>query len=240
MLSKIFENKSYHSAGYDLNFFQRILFFILNLNYLKYYSNWHKTKKIKLLNPNAGTLDINLPWITYGAMNWLNRHLSKNFIIFEYGSGGSTIYFLKKCKKVVSIEHDKKWFTLVSKTINRLKLKNIKYNLIKPQKVNKETSSRYISKNFDKNFIFENYVNSIGKYKDKSFDLVLVDGRCRVECIRRAISKIKRGGYLILDNAERDEYKDGKELLSKYKRYEFFGFGPYLDTFWKTIIWKIT
>ena len=54
-----------------------------------------------------------------------------------------------------------------------------------------------------------------------------------------AIRKVKRNGYLLLDNSERLTYKSAMEKLKKYERIDFLGFGPQLITFWKTTVWKI-
>ena len=51
-----------------------------------------------------------IPWIPIKAKIWLDKNLSKDMIIFEYGSGLSTLYFSTKVNKIISIEHDKKWY----------------------------------------------------------------------------------------------------------------------------------
>jgi predicted O-methyltransferase YrrM len=37
-------------------------------------------------------------------------------------------------------------------------------------------------------------------------DLVVVDGRARVACVRQALPRLASDGVLLLDNADRDEY----------------------------------
>ena len=47
------------------------------------------------------------------------------------------------------------------------------------------------------------YVHIAHKYPDQFFDFALVDGRLRHLCIKVVIPKLRVGGMLILDNAER-------------------------------------
>ncbi len=37
-------------------------------------------------------LDEGLPWITFPAMRWLHGHLRPSMSVFEWGSGGSTVF----------------------------------------------------------------------------------------------------------------------------------------------------
>ena len=59
-----------------------------------------------------------------------------------------------------------------------------------------------ISSDVDPGF-FDDYVAAINDELDNSLDLVIVDGRARVECVRRAMPKVKPGGLLLLDDTGR-------------------------------------
>ena len=85
---------------------------------------------------------------------------------------------------------------------------------------------------------FKNYVNSITEYPDSSFDLISIDGVARSSCIKASIPKLKKGGYLMLDNSEREEYQEAIKLLNNFERIDFEGPGPYNFYFWTTTIWK--
>jgi hypothetical protein len=87
---------------------------------------------------------------------------------------------------------------------------------------------------------FADYVRVIDKWPDRSFDIVLVDGRARVSCIAHAAPKVKIGGTLILDNSERTRYRSGHELLSgtSWTKRRFFGPAPYgRQEFAETTFW---
>ena len=50
---------------------------------------------------------------------------------------------------------------------------------------------------------------------ETKFDLIFVDGRRRVDCLRTALKLIRDDGVVILHDAERNEYNEGIELFDK-------------------------
>lgn len=188
-----------------------------------------------------------IPWVVYEAKVWLDNFLKEDMIVFEWGSGGSTLYFCKQVKKIISVEHNKEWFNQVSIALDEEKIKNCDYYLIKPKrniilKYFSYCSILYNSKTFleYKDFSFKNYVKKIDEYEDGSLDFVFIDGRARIACIAHAIKKIKKGGFLMLDNSERKDYSSAIVKLKKFKRIDFFGHGPYLEDLWQTTVWEIS
>jgi protein-L-isoaspartate O-methyltransferase len=53
--------------------------------------------------------------MNYSVVEFLRQRLTKNMLLFEYGSGYSTLFFSKLVKKVVSVEYDKDWYERMSK-----------------------------------------------------------------------------------------------------------------------------
>ncbi len=125
-----------------------------------------------------------LPWISLPTIEvLLEKDLSKLFV-FEYGSGNSTVWFSKRVKKIVSIEHDKEWFEFVHDSIN---------------KVNSQI--------YFKELVYGgSYSKSILDYKD--VDIVLVDGRDRVNCTKNALLQLSDRGIIILDDSQRENYQE--------------------------------
>ena len=206
---------------------------------LRFYSEWMKTIK----NERNSFLD-NIPWITYDAYYFLESMLKPGMVVFEYGSGGSTFFYANKVEELISIDHDEGWFIAVEAKINELGVSNCKYNLIKPE-LNHQSDGflnhNVLYSSYDtqyKDYNFESYVRSIELFPDQYFDLVAVDGRARNSCIRHAISKVKINGYLMLDNSERDRYKEAKYLLRDWEKMAYFGPGPYNGYFWETTFWR--
>ena len=48
-------------------------------------------------------------WLTYDTIRYLTKHVGPNLKVFEFGSGGSTLFWLPRVAKCVSIEHDPGW-----------------------------------------------------------------------------------------------------------------------------------
>ena len=187
-----------------------------------------------------------IPWVVFDAKDWLETYLKGNMKVFEWGSGGSTLYFAKKVAKIISVEHDEAFYKEVSNVILKENIKNCEYFLIKPIEILSAKyllydTETYTSRTFKeyRSFHFRDYVKKIDSFSDNYFDLILIDGRSRASCIKHSIKKIKIGGFLVLDNSEREDYKPAMKLLNKFNRTDFFGHGPYIKEPWQTTIWKI-
>lgn len=50
-----------------------------------------------------------LPWYTLPALEWLKKQDVKNWLVWEYGSGYSTIWWRANCKLIQSVESDPVW-----------------------------------------------------------------------------------------------------------------------------------
>jgi hypothetical protein len=70
------------------------------------------------------------------------------------------------------------------------------------------------------------YAAFIDRFPDHSFDLVIIDGRARAACIQHAIPKVKKGGYLLVDDSERYDLSK----IRYQKRTDLSGHVPYYPT----------
>lgn len=198
-----------------------------------YYGHW-----LNSLKPGHSPLEDQFPWIVYEAVSWLKSYLRPEMRVFEWGSGGSTLFIAKRVKTLVSVEHDSDWYCMVDKKIQEAGFENIHYKLEIPRKseqidpFNASSDDRFFGCSFSK------YVQAIDCYSRSSFDLVVVDGRARSGCIKHAISRVSPGGYLLLDNSERAEYVLGKQLLIEWRKKVFRGPGPYANIFTETTVWQ--
>jgi predicted O-methyltransferase YrrM len=98
---------------------------------------------------------------------------------FEWGSGRSTLWFAERVGSLVSVEHDPKWHRWVNEELNVKGLKNVEYRLCEDE--------------------FK-YAKVASEYPSESFDFCLVDGLARDECALAAISLVKPGGIVVIDN----------------------------------------
>jgi hypothetical protein len=183
-----------------------------------------------------------LPWITYNAISWLDEYLNSGIVMFEYGSGESTLYFTEKVKKVISVEHDLEWHDKVYDDLEKYKVKNCDYFYIPPEKLNEKKDyfvGSYSSKNNKyKKYSFEEYARFIEIYSEKFFDFVFIDGRSRASCIKHALNRVKDNGYIMLDNSDRGHYACILSYMDIYDKQDFPGMGRDSKE-WNTTIWKI-
>lgn len=147
------------------------------------------------------------PWLQPAAIAALEEILEPHFEALETGAGGSTIWLASRVKHVVTLEHDPVWHSAVARELQLHGLTNVDLKL----------SPFYPS---------EGIPSGLGP-----FDLVLIDGRGRVQSCRTA--RVKPGGYLILDNSEREHYAPALQLLDArgWERTDYIGQ-------WTTTIWR--
>jgi len=128
-----------------------------------------------------------LPWITPGAIAYLNTIIKPTWRVFEWGSGGSSVYFVSHCAEYVAIEHDANWITRTRDLLTKRGFDPYVVNLVKP----------------DPDGEHHAYADAILDFPDNSFDLISVDGEAtsRKWCIPNCMPKIKPGGWLMLDNS---------------------------------------
>ncbi len=123
-----------------------------------------------------------LPWMNYPFLGFIKTRLNKNQNLFEFGSGYSTVFFAKKLKSVTSVEYDKEWFE-------------------KAKEMTKSFSNTEII--FQE--LNDNYPKAIGK-TERKFELIIIDGRKRVQCALNSFEHLTSDGILILDDSSREEY----------------------------------
>ena len=98
-----------------------------------------RTLRHNLIN-GASPLDLELPWFSYAAIDFLAEELTPEMEVCEYGSGGSTLFFARRTRRVFSIEDNPKWFELVTDRVRQLGLKNVEVTLRPFETQNKETN----------------------------------------------------------------------------------------------------
>jgi len=128
------------------------------------------------------TVEIGYPWLSYGAIISIEQMLKPEHNVLELGSGGSTIFFSRRCNSVRSYDLDERW------------VKKVRAVLPEPSNVS---------------FIYgkeEILIESIRKEPDEYYDWILGDiggnYEIRFRTIMESISKLKKGMYLVVDNYE--------------------------------------
>lgn len=184
-----------------------------------------------------------IPWLTFDAIGFLNTIPLQSKKVFEWGSGGSTLFWLKKGAYVVSVEHDPQWYEKMKLILT--KTENVDYKLIEPEirkiesnLIDPSDPEAYLSSN-SKEHSFYKYASIIDQFENDYFDVILVDGRARPSCIMHAVKKIKPGGLLILDNSDRDYYlSKTPRYLKNFQKEVYSGAVPLVPVFSETTVYK--
>ncbi len=143
-----------------------------------------------------------LAWYTYAFLYFLEPRLRPDFTVFEYGCGNSTFWFAPRVGRVFSVEHHPDWF----RYIDRRRPANAQIALAESK---------------------EAYLAQVQAYGTR-YDLIVVDGIHRNECLARAPEALSDRGVIILDNSERPDYAAAiADLLAKgFRRLDFYGMAP--------------
>jgi len=146
------------------------------------------------------------PWIVPAAIGWLRRRIRRNWSVLELGGGRSTVWFARRAGRVLAFEDDPFW---VSWARERIAARGLDVAEIRELPV-------------------ERFIGELAQLEDASFDLVVVDflespAADRVEAVRASRSKVRPGGYLLLDDSDRPVYAGAYELLEGWRERRFVG-----------------
>ncbi len=214
-----------------------------NMSQWRHYFNWKKSFK-----PEANSMVDRQPWITFDAIDVLKKHINHESRVFEFGGGGSTLFFLDRVAEVITAEHNPEWFKNLTEAITNDEKRKWKGMLMEAEQGRVEENPDASEPNHyyttDENYLqshFRSYAQSINQFADEYFDVVLVDGRSRVSCLIHGLDKVKLGGLLVLDNSDREYYLDKISglILAKYSPLVTNqGASPYAVPFTRTTIWR--
>lgn len=145
-----------------------------------------------------------IPWVTYSFIDFIKTRLHPELSIFEYGSGNSTLFYAQRVNRIVSVEHDESWY----RKILSEKAKNAEMIFCRL-----DMAGAYCKKAASLN---------------EKFDMIIVDGRDRVNCCKQGINGLSEQGVIILDDSEREVYQDARLFLTEkgFKEIPFTGISP--------------
>ncbi len=118
------------------------------------------------------------PWYCMAAVDFIDTLDFSGHTVLEFGSGQSTLWWAQKAESVTAVEESAEWFGYVQRSLQ---------NMPKAT-VHLETDlNRYAA---------------LPRTWRRKFDVVIVDGGDRVQCMRTALDVIDDNGLVILDNSE--------------------------------------
>lgn len=126
-----------------------------------------------------------MPWLMPEVVAWLESIIKKDWTVLETGAGGSTKFFALRTARVITYEHSKQW----AETVDWLAHVELRFRPDYP-------------------------AEGLNPSTIPPIDLAFIDGRGRVRSMGDAIHRIKKGGWLVLDDSNRDKYLVGITLAS--------------------------
>lgn len=150
------------------------------------------------------------PWMTPKAVELLAQLIKPNDIGIEFGSGRSTQWFAKRCSFLTSIENNKEWFDKVSDDLKNMT--NVTYRYATVDKVDPEHSD---------------YLQILAGINESTLDFIINDGKLRDWVAVLSLPKLKAGGFIVLDNAER-------YLPNEFKLPESMGLVEIVNPQWRS------
>jgi len=147
----------------------------------------HQTGWLKSLEQKAPVDQTGaaVPWMNYPAVKFLQDRLVKDLNLFEFGSGHSTAFYARLVHHVTAVESDEAWLRLVRQSV--------------PENV----ALIYQAGDLDGKYCRAIHLSG------RKYDVVIVDGRDRVNCIRQSLEALSPRGVVVLDDSQREQYAEG-------------------------------
>ena len=145
-----------------------------------------------------------IPWLTYPMIEFLEERLTKKMSVFEYGGGHSTIYLAKRVCDITTVEHNQDWYEHLKASV--------------PDNCN------LVFRELEYGGDYSRTATDMGK----EYDIILVDGRDRVNCATHSASAVGTSGVIIFDDFERERYQEAASRLKGmgFRQLNFWGFKP--------------
>lgn len=148
-----------------------------------------------------------IPWYTYPAIDFIDTKDFSTKTVLEFGSGQSSLWWARRCKKLSSLESDPKWFAYVKTTLP----------------------------NNAESFLISDDLAGLDDYLGGAkFDVIVIDGLDRLKAARRSIELLQPEGVIFFDNSDANWEGDAEEQCSApqlfrsfgFSRVDFYGYAP--------------
>jgi len=142
------------------------------------------------------------PWLGFSAVTCIEQLVQPDWCLLEFASGMSTVWFARRVGQIVSIETNPEWHSRVTALLlNRGLSERVEHRLVPAS------------------------LDGLAQTLPRGFDFALVDGTARDVATALALSVVKPGGYIYLDNSDVPalEYREArKQLLNAASTARFF------------------
>jgi hypothetical protein len=195
-----------------LNFFriEAIVRLLKNNSALRQDGWYLSVKTRKPVDKNGDSI----PWFTYPAIDFLKTRIHKTHTVFEYGTGGSSIWLSQHAQSVTSVEHVPTWY---AETLQKCKeCNNLQVFLVSLKPEYKQLDYHTLAFLKEQTPSDNEYINKITEGGGE-FDIVV------------ATKSLNESGIIILDNTNYAlELAFGINYMQEqnYKRLDFWGMIP--------------
>lgn len=158
-----------------------------------------------------------MPWFTKPMLDEMRRWDMREWRVFEWGSGYSTPWLARRCKKLVSCDHDPAW---------TVKVKALCQNAGVYAHLNQLPDVEYYCRN--------------ALLEGGNFNLIIIDGFAawRNACMDNTLTALAAGGRVIVDNCERQaNYDHAKQVFAGMKLTAYPEPGD--EHGWTTACWEM-
>jgi hypothetical protein len=129
------------------------------------------------------------PMISYRAARVIEAELTPQSRCVEFGSGFSTPWLARRCGFLLSLENDQLWHDTVRQMLAGPEFSHVRYEFRVPEAF-----------------------AELSNIDDGSLDFIMIDGWDRHGCVQCALSKVKPGGMIYLDNSDKDMTRPDGDL----------------------------
>jgi hypothetical protein len=174
-------------------------------------SGWLRSATAKMAVDAEGAP---LPWYTYAAIAFLAPRLRSDMHVFEYGTGNSSLWYAGRVGSLSGCEHDPEWLRMVASRL--------------------PTNANVVHRPASSPAAYVNALSATGR----RFEIVVVDGLHRNECLDAVDANLAEHGVVVLDNADVADFRPGISRMHErgYRWLEFSGLGPINVYGWTTAV----
>ena len=181
------------------------------------------------------TCNLILPWYTDNFLKQMLKMNYKDWEVFEWGGGCSTVWYSHNCQTVDTLETDQGWTNEINQYLSTTNKQNYTLKCI-PVPPSAHHTTPHPNKD-----AYLNYIRTLSK----KFDCIVVDGSYRNEALLISEEFVKPDGIIIFDNYEQSTSGyttlPAKEYFNaKYKINVYDHSNKASDLDWKTAYWKIS
>jgi predicted O-methyltransferase YrrM len=170
---------------------------------------WYQRQKGPIINPP-------LPMLVLDAIRFLDQQVTAGTRVLELGGGNSTLWFLGKGAHLTTLESSTEWAEFIKGKVAHDNL----------MVLGQDAVAAYLQ-----------------NLPDGSFDLVLVDCKAAVmnrnDAVRIGRSKVRKGGWLVLDNSDAPRFRAATNIMNDRPRKTFTGFTPMRFVVCQTSAWQM-